>query len=131
MECQAGGTAPIEPVSGRAAVAAAVQYRKLSGTWRLPAFATNGDRRLFHKLTKVGALVDALPELPPHVVSLDPARRPPALVYSDGACEGDGRLQDIGFVIAMPLPHARVLPRGETPSLARIASDYRVRGMIA
>ena len=57
-----GGTAPIEPVSGRAAVAAAVQHRKLSGTWRLPAFATGGDRRLFHKLTRVGALVDALPD---------------------------------------------------------------------
>ena len=57
-----GGTAPIEPVSGRAAIAAAVQHRKLSGTWRLPAFATGGDRRLFHKLTRVGALVDALPD---------------------------------------------------------------------
>ena len=49
------------PVSGRAQVAAAVAARRRNGTWRLPAFRTNGDRRLFLRLSKVAALAAALP----------------------------------------------------------------------
>ena len=49
------------PVSGRAQVEAAVANRRVLGIWRLPAFASHGDRRLFHRLNKVAALAEALP----------------------------------------------------------------------
>ena len=48
------------PVAGRAAVEAAVDRRR-AGLWRLPAFATNADRRLFHKVRHVRALMDFMP----------------------------------------------------------------------
>ena len=51
----------------------------------------------------------------------------PALVFSDGACEGDGRIQDIGFVVMIPRSHARPLVQGEVPSLDRLARDYDIR----
>ena len=57
----AGGQPPVEPIKGRAAVAAAIEHRRLTRQWRLPAFATHGDRRLFYKLSKVSALIDQLP----------------------------------------------------------------------
>ena len=72
-------------------------------------------------------LLRVLPGLPPHDVQLDPSSRPPALVFSDGACEGDGRIQDIGFVVAIPRSHARPLVQGEVPSLDRLARDYDIR----
>jgi hypothetical protein len=51
---------PSAPVAGRAAVEAAVDRRR-GGLWRLPAFATNADRRLFHKVRHVRALMDIMP----------------------------------------------------------------------
>ena len=51
---------PSAPVAGRSAVEAAVDRRR-GGLWRLPAFATNADRRLFHKVRHVRALMDIMP----------------------------------------------------------------------
>ena len=48
------------PVRGRVAVEAAVEERARTGAWRLPAFATNGDARLFQKLSRVRELLHAL-----------------------------------------------------------------------
>lgn len=47
------------PVAGREAVELAVSAR-LVGRWRLPPFATNGDKRLFHRLLHVRQLMNAL-----------------------------------------------------------------------
>ena len=47
------------PLRGRAAVEAAVEERARTGAWRLPAFATNGDARLFQKLLRVRELLNA------------------------------------------------------------------------
>ena len=55
-------TCSTAPLRGRAAVLAAVRERRRTGAWRLPPFATNGDRRLFRKLTCV---LDLVAELPP------------------------------------------------------------------
>ena len=49
------------PISGRSAVEQAVHKRRREGTWRLPVFAAHPDRRLFMKLSKLYALIDALP----------------------------------------------------------------------
>ena len=40
---------------------AAVRERRRTGAWRLPPFATNGDRRLFKKITCVLELMEELP----------------------------------------------------------------------
>ena len=53
---------PSREISGRDEVLAAVEHHRRSGAWRLPAFATNFDRRLFKRLRAVLELVDALPE---------------------------------------------------------------------
>ena len=50
-----------ETVSGVAAVMEAVERRVDGGVWRLPAFKTHGDRRLFQQQTKVCELMRALP----------------------------------------------------------------------
>ena len=47
------------PVAGRAAVELAVAAR-IAGRWRLPPFATNGDKRLFNRLLRVRQLMHAL-----------------------------------------------------------------------
>ena len=47
-------------VRGRAAVEAAVEAHEAAGAWRLPAFATNGDARLFKKIRNVRSLLRAL-----------------------------------------------------------------------
>ena len=52
---------PGRPVTGVAEVHAAVMRRVDGGVWRLPSFATNGDRRLFKQQVAVYELIRALP----------------------------------------------------------------------
>ena len=54
--------AETRPVSGPVAVHEAVLRRVRDGVWRLPPFATNGDRRLFKQQVAVYGLLTALPE---------------------------------------------------------------------
>ena len=47
-------------------------------------------------------LRDILPELPARWVPLRRDTRPPILVWTDGAFENEGRLQDVGFLVLFP-----------------------------
>ena len=53
--------APSRPITGVAEVLAAVMRRVDGNVWRLPAFATHGDRRLFKQQVAVFTLIRALP----------------------------------------------------------------------
>ena len=52
--------------------------------------------------TSLRFLCEVLPWLPPHQISLREDSTPPCLVWSDGACEGRGECQDIGFLALNP-----------------------------
>jgi hypothetical protein len=52
---------PNRPITGVAEVLAAVMRRVDGNVWRLPAFATHGDRRLFKQQVAVFTLIRALP----------------------------------------------------------------------
>jgi hypothetical protein len=52
---------PARPVTGVVEVHEAVLRRVDGGVWRLPVFATNGDRRLFQQQVAVYELVRTLP----------------------------------------------------------------------
>jgi hypothetical protein len=65
-----------------------------------------------------------LPQLPPHRVRLRASPRAPALVFSDGACEQDGAVQSVGFVVALPRPGLDAPPGGARPSLDALRRDY-------
>ena len=56
--------------------------------------------------TSLEYLWDILPDLPARRVPLGRDFRPPILVWTDGAFENQGRLQDVGFLVLTPLEGA-------------------------
>ena len=71
-------------------------------------------------------LRQVLPTLPPHHVDLTASRDLPTLVWSDGASEGDGEINTIGFLVATPRPGAQ-RPQGRAATAAELEANYTFR----
>ena len=100
-------------------------FGRLGRACMQPLFQHEGPELSSGLVASLTFLAEVLPHLPPHRVELVPRKVPPILVWSDGASEGEGTLNSIGFLVAVPRPGAtRPAAGGWTAEALASAYDF-------